>query len=169
MPLIIEDGSIVANAESYASVAAADTYWTNRNDTVWGALTTAAKEAALRQAALYMDKSYRWVGSRVDVDQVMNWPRWIDYRDWNRRRYISTEIPDVVIKAQCELAYEAAVNGTLDPTLSRGNVVTQETVGPITVRYAESPGVKQFPFVEKILSEVILGGPTSLSMDAVRA
>jgi hypothetical protein len=59
--LIVEDGSIVAGAESYASVAYADIYFANRpsnpNSIVWAALTVPQKEGALREATDHMSVS----------------------------------------------------------------------------------------------------------------
>ena len=53
MTLVIEDGTGKSNAESYISVADADTYHSNRGNTDWAALTTAEKERLLRIATDY--------------------------------------------------------------------------------------------------------------------
>ena len=66
MSLIVEDGTGKSNAESYISVADADTYHSNRDNTDWAALTTAEKERLLRIATDYMVAVYRlrWDGYR---------------------------------------------------------------------------------------------------------
>lgn len=59
--LIVETGEGVTAAEAYASVEAADAYWTKRPQSpfavTWLAdtVTTGLKEGALREAATYMD------------------------------------------------------------------------------------------------------------------
>ena len=50
MSLVVEDGTGKADAESYISVADADTYHSNRGNTDWAALTTTEKEQLLRGA-----------------------------------------------------------------------------------------------------------------------
>jgi hypothetical protein len=66
MTLTVEDGTGKADAESYISVADADTYFTARNNATWAALSTSDKEAALRKATDYMLQAYRvrWAGMR---------------------------------------------------------------------------------------------------------
>lgn len=54
MALIVEDGTGLADAESYLSVADADTYHADRNNEAWQDYSTAEKEAALRKATQYI-------------------------------------------------------------------------------------------------------------------
>jgi len=68
MPLIVEDNTGLANAESYISVADADVYLANMGRTSWAAATTAAKEIALRKATQYIDTAYSFRGARVRGD-----------------------------------------------------------------------------------------------------
>lgn len=166
--LIVEDGSKVAGAESYASVADADAYWLARNNSTWAAATNSAKEAALREAAMYLDNAFKWVGNRISQTQVMSWPRYVQ-ADLDKKQVLQTEVPLRVVQAQCELALEA-LGGRLDPTLERGGQVTSESVGPISVTYAVgAPGRKRFPFVAMMLKDLIYGDASSISADAVRA
>jgi len=52
MALIIEDGTIIANADSYVPIADVDTYNDDYvADATWTALSTTLKEIAIRQAA----------------------------------------------------------------------------------------------------------------------
>lgn len=62
--LIIENGVGLPNAESYASVAAADARGVALSVTDWAALTENQKEIALRNATRFMLASYRarWAG-----------------------------------------------------------------------------------------------------------
>ena len=48
MAIIVEDGTGLANANSFISVAGADAYWAEvTTPALWNAANTAAKEAAL--------------------------------------------------------------------------------------------------------------------------
>lgn len=79
MALIVEDGTGLAAAEAYASVAEADTYHTARGrEATWTDLDADVKERALRLATDYMQQAYRslWAGTRKTTAQALDWPRW---------------------------------------------------------------------------------------------
>lgn len=126
MSLITEDGTGLANAESLASVATADAYFSARGNDAWGALTTDAKEAALRLATDYMGAVYGrlWRSERKTATQALDWPR----VGW-------TGVPVPVERACCELAFRAS-GGPL--MVDEGPQVASEKVGPIAVAYAEA-------------------------------
>ncbi len=78
MTIIVEDGSVVANANSYISVADANAYFTTTGDTLWTEdADDAAKERALILGAQYMQQKWRlrWKGSRIEAQQRLDWPR----------------------------------------------------------------------------------------------
>jgi hypothetical protein len=135
MTLIVEDGTNVANAESYASVAQADARLAALGYTTWGPLLEAEKEAALRRATNYMTQEFRsrWKGNRTNEDQALDWPR------------IDVEVEDVAIatnvvplevrNANIDLAIKAAA-GDLNPDITPR--VIQERIGPLEQRFAET-------------------------------
>jgi hypothetical protein len=64
--LVVEDGTGLANAESYASLTYVRTYHADRGSSVLTSGSDAAVEAALRRATRYVDGyGQRWVGHRV--------------------------------------------------------------------------------------------------------
>ena len=155
MTLIVEDGSGLPNAESYISVADADTYFANRGNAVWAAITDIpTKEQLLRAATDYMRQNYRlrWVGMRVTITQGLDWPRaWVPivdspsgYRAFPAYLALNV-VPQEVSSACAELAVRAS-SAPLSPDLT--TQVTQETVGPITVHY--QPGARQAPYFQSI-------------------
>lgn len=159
MSLITEDGSVVANAESYVSVANADTYHANRGNDTWGGLTVAEKEEALRRATDYMLQQYRadWKGFRKDGTQKLDWPRSFVYLEPFVHGIVGTYpylvpdtiVPDEVKNACAELAWRAAA-GDLSPDLTRGKLRTQ--VGPLSVQYdPASPENKRYRSVDAYL------------------
>lgn len=154
MTLIVEDGTGLEDAESYVSVADADTYHVNRNNETWSDYSTAEKEAALRKATQYIDGRWgrRFVGEMLSMSQALCWPR--TPTDW------PDEIPLPLQHACAELALRAAAS-ELQPDLDRGGAVQSQTVGPLSVTYSDhAPGGKTFPWVERIMARLVLAGGT---------
>lgn len=137
MALTVEDGTVVSGAESYQTVAGADTYHSNRGNTSWAALTTAAKEQALRKATDYMTQAYRnrWKGYRYDSTQALDWPRdYVVLGDHVINESLATNIVPDEVKAACsELALRASTE-ELAPDLDPA--VTSEEIGSLSVSYA---------------------------------
>ena len=167
MALTVETGAVVANAESYVTVAEADTYWSYRNNGTWAAAAPAAKEAALREATQFLDGSYKWAGSLVSSAQKLLWPRVVGI-DRSGREISSTSIPSAIKSAQCELALEA-LGGRLMASLERGGAVASESVGALSVSYFQgAPGSRKYPFINLIVKDLTESGAGSVSIDAVR-
>jgi len=163
MALIVEDGTGTLAAESYASVTDADTYLANRGLTLWAALSTAAKEQALRLATDYMLQVYRqrWNGTRVTNVQTLDWPRYLVPKKDSPGSYRAlpsyygyTIVPDEVKAAAAMLAYRSATGTDLAPDVQQP--VTSESVGPITVTYAVGARqVVRFQAVDHILAPLL--------------
>jgi len=168
MALIVEDGSIVTGAESYCTVAFANTYLANRGYTAWDALDdTDAKEPALRKATDYMLAMFkgRWQGTIVDEDQALDWPRYGVIVDGYDVAYDS--VPLAVQKACAELAYRAST-ADLSPDLSQG--VLSESVGPISVTYDKSsPQFTRYRAIDALLSPYLKAGGSGCSMGVIRS
>ena len=156
MALIVEDGSIVAGAESYITVADATAYFLARGNAVWAALASdTVREQLLRKATDYMVARYglRWKGERVNEGQALDWPRSCAYA--NGFLLDSDSVPLKVRHACAELAVRAS-EGDLQP--DAGPQVKSETVGPISVTYAD--GARQatvYKDVDAMLSEYVEG------------
>lgn len=159
MALITEDGTGLANAESYITVSAADTYFSDRGNAAWAALTTAAKEQALRKATDYMVAWYqtRWTGYRKTSTQALDWPRCLAPRkDVPCTYWPDNVVPAAVQHACAELAVRASAG---DLAADQGAQVKQETVGPISVTYAD--GARQstrYAAVDAMLAAFLAGG-----------
>lgn len=174
MALIVEDGTGLATAESYISVAAADTYFTNyaRNISAWASDTTANKEQWLREAAQTLDAIFagQWKGKRIDGDQALSFPR-SGVETSDGYTVASNAVPTAVERAACELAWKhlndsgpSATTGDttgIVPDSATGANITEETVkaGPITetIKYTgEKMSQATFNKVKMILSEFLL-------------
>lgn len=159
MALVVETGAVVAGAESYVSVSDADTYWSNRNDTVWAALSTGAKEAALRIATRYLDSNYTWLGEIVNQDQLLDWPRYAVV-DRDGRGYDSDEIPIALKDALCELAYQQS-QAALD-VADTSRKVTREKLGPMETEYTDyGSDAKTFGWIDKLVGKLTKGGSST--------
>jgi hypothetical protein len=158
--LIVEDGTGLANAESFISVADATTYHAARGNAAWAALASdTIREQCLRKATDYMEAVYRlrWSGYRTGTIQVLSWPRYAvprkDYAVFAGHAltsyYASDAVPATVANACAELALRAAT-GELSPDIERA--VSRETIGPITVEYEKgSLQSKRFEAVDNML------------------
>ncbi|WP_313398189.1 DnaT-like ssDNA-binding protein [Stenotrophomonas sp.] len=143
--LIVEDGTGLPNAEAYISAAEADTYHANRGNAAWAALDTPAKEAALRKATDYMGIAYggRWHGVRLTPGQALDWPRGV------------VGVPEAVKRASAELALRAS---TAELAADQGPAVKSETVGPISVTYADGASqFQRYPLVDGLLASLLDG------------
>jgi hypothetical protein len=161
MALTVEDGSGLANANSYLSVADADTYNTNHtNSTDWGNASTAEKEQALRRATQYIDMMYgaRWKGIRVYETQALAWPR-ANVTDYDGYLIDHDEMPQK-LKDACAEAAERLITEEMMPDQSDTGTVKSRSVrvGPISESLAYTdgdPSEKAYPKVDKLLRELL--------------
>ena len=97
--MIVEDGTGIANANSYASTSYADTYFNDRGIAGWSG-TTLAKEQWLIQSTDYLEtKGYN--GKRIYPEtQALSFPRDCLYVDGVN----VSGLPDAIQRAVCEVA-----------------------------------------------------------------
>lgn len=128
MALVVETGTIVEDANSYASVEYADAYFVSLGNAIWSELSLLEKEVALAQATAYVD--IRWIsvlpGEATPFEQPLAFPR-----------YVNSELyfPSRLVKATCEYAVRAA-QGPLAPDIAYDDTNRflsrkLEEVGPI--------------------------------------
>ncbi len=113
MSLVVEDGTGLTNADSYASVVEADAYHAAQGaPAAWSGASSDAKESGLRQATLYLDARYgqRFRGRRAHETQALKWPR-EDAVDDDGFTFVSTALPTRLKQATAELALKV-VEGT---------------------------------------------------------
>jgi hypothetical protein len=163
MAFVVEDGTGKSDANSYISVADADSYWSDRGEpTEWGAADDTTKQQALVKATSYIDAHYHWLtGSILSTTQALAWPR-INASDRHGRAYDSDVVPAAVEDAACELAQKVLEGDDLAPDVE--SRVSKEKVGPIEVEYAGggSSGTTSYSYVDQLLS-----GLVSSSVEAV--
>jgi hypothetical protein len=156
MTLIVEDGTVIANSNTYVTVDEFITYAENCGAIAAAEADEEQIEPALINAAKYLEQKYRllWMGSRVDAVQSMDWPRRgvpvIDFFDPfydNARTPIGfqdtyfipeNEIPAEVKEAQNLLALATFGGGSTSSNAlqpSYGRKTKREKAGVLEVEY----------------------------------
>jgi hypothetical protein len=140
--LVVEDGSGIANANSYTSVSFSLAHFDNRaNPAAWSGAATAVQEAALRQATFYLEDVYgaNWRGAKASEAQALSWPRSGVTDGDTGFGYDSDEIPTRLQEAVCELALRVVDGDTLNPDVAVGAAgVTTSAVSIGSVSISES-------------------------------
>ena len=155
MAFVVETGAGVANANSYASVAAADGYVADRGIAAWTALTTSDKQQALIKATDYLEATYRdaWKGTRVTSTQPLSWPRTNVIVDGFL--IDANVVPLNVINACVEMALRSSSGETL--IADQGQRVKREKIDVIEIEYQDySDPTQRYPFVNRMLSPYLL-------------
>ena len=136
MSIVVEDGTGKADAQSYASLATADSYHTLRGNSDWAGTDT-EKEAALVRATDWIDARLfsRWPGLRYSTTQALEWPRAEAYdQDGND---ISSTVPAALVKALCEAALiELSDARVLTNPQNENGAIISETEGGVSKTYA---------------------------------
>lgn len=154
---------------SYVDVDFADNYFTTVLDTLWDALLSNEKEAALITASQYIDGHYYFIGKVKSSSQLLAWPR-IAATDSDGRKHDG--IPERLKQACSELALESAING-LDNPLQDENFINNQSqkVGEIEtkVQYMDSkPVIRIYPKVDALLRPLIANHPSAYFLQLER-
>lgn len=184
MPLIVETGAGIINANSYATESVLETYAEERALT----LATGDAEAALIRGTQYVD-TYRdrFPGYRTKRRlQGLEWPRagaytyisstgrelyWgsnqlqhhTPYYDQGYDWIASDVVPIEIIRATCEAAIRELVQpGSMQPDLDRGGRIHSLSAGSVSVVYQGSaPPYATTIIIDSILAPVLMGGDGS--------
>lgn len=168
MTLIVEDDTGRLDAEAYVAVAPFKAYCDGRGLSYAGQTDTQI-EVALRRATDWIDTSFRYKGARLVAAQALEFPR---AGMTDHSGYDVAGVPARVKRACNELAFRALTE-TLTPDLDRGGRVTSESIGPISVTYADdAPAGKTIRIAENLLAPYVradgdtLTGPFFSTSDA---
>jgi len=157
--MTVETGTGVENADSYVSIAEADSYNTG---TSWGAAETAEKEAALITASEYLDIRFneRYVGRRQSASQSLSWPRYDALVIENMSSYELPSVPVELKKSACYLA-QLIIDGTdlYETSDDFGSIKSESsTFGPFSesIEYAGGKSkIKSFPKVTMLMNRIL--------------
>lgn len=153
MTLIVEDGSLMAGANTYASLDTIKDFALNRGVTLG---SDSQIEVWNASAIDYLEgRRCEYEGQKVAQIQSLQFPRTglvIDGFD-----FPSTAIPKELVSANCQLIIEQSLGIVLRPTQD-GAVVKSETIGLIKTDYAVSVGshpMPVMPAVEDLLAPLL--------------
>jgi hypothetical protein len=179
MALIVEDGTGLANADSYVSVAAFKAY-ADAHGSDYSAFTDLQIEQAARRASQFID-TYRgrFPGYRVHRRaQGLEWPRYgayvelaesgtLDHLPYRGTIYdpgydyvASTAVPVEIVNATCEaIIRELASPGSMQPDLERGGRIQSLRAGSVEVVYAANADANTTSqIIEGILASLLTSG-----------
>ena len=162
MALIVEDGTNVAGANSYADLATLRTYALNRGVTL--SVTDSVVEAQAFNSMDFIESfRFRFQGVKTyqapnNTPQALQFPRSL-YRDSGTGIYIdciqidNNVIPQqlIDIECQCVMAVEAGVD--FANLTQEQKFIIKEEVGPIKVTYADAEqggGEASIPYISSI-------------------
>jgi hypothetical protein len=184
--MVVEDGTGLTGANSYASESTADSYFDARGNTDW-ATGTGDKEAALVRATASLDGLYRarFQGKRTHGrDQNLEWPRVQAYlihglqhsyyttalTDAEGNEIASNVIPVEIINACCEMAVRELIEpGSMQPDLDRGGAIKRMVAGSVEIEYGDNAtATTAFSLIDGILAPLIGNKPSGLFATAVR-
>lgn len=164
--LIIETGEGVPGAESYVTVAEADAYHRKMGNAAWPAAPVgdedrelAAKEAALRRSALFLDAyalprlTAAGGGEKKRHDQALLFPR-TGAVDFSGAPLDRDSVPDAYKNAQCEAALLAFTGVRLTPEAEAGPLLKRKKIDVLEKEWFEgSYGAKPvFGWLDSLLS-----------------
>lgn len=149
--ITVEDGSGVADANAYVDVAAARAYAAQRGVTL--PTEDDAVAAWIISATDYLESlRCKYQGRKTDCAQSLEWPRTgvvICCED-----FPSNQIPKQLKSAQCAAVIAQSQGLVLMPNVTAADYVIEETVGPITTKYAnpiEAGITTQFTGLDSLL------------------
>lgn len=176
MALVLEDGTVVAGANSGLSVADADAYHLARGNTAWTSVSSSpdqGKSAALIRGTAAIDAKYRarFPGAKVGGrDQGIQWPRTGAY-DADGNEIASDEIPQEYKDAIAEAALRELVEpGSMMPDLERGGDIRSLKAGSVAIEYGgAAPATTTFSIIDGILAPLLGSAQASFVASSVRA
>jgi len=158
MTLTVEDGSIVADANSYATLVEARAYAESRGVQL-SAYDDVLEQELLRAMDYLESLRGRYHSYKTDSAQSLQWPRSKAYIDGFM--IDSDSVPKELKHAQIELAM--AIEDGYDPLPVRSSdaFVVREKVGPIETTYSEKIATSGRPVLRKVdalLAPLLKGG-----------
>lgn len=153
--------AITVGTDTNQTLVEIDQYWSDRENTLWAALTDQVKETNMRKAADWLERNFRWRGTRKTAGQRLGWPR---DQAFDEDNFVigSTAAPFQVKEAESIIAdlYRAGVVDLEGIVTDTEAAVIKEKVDVIEVAYdsgARIRGADVISHVHLLLRPVILG------------
>lgn len=168
--IIVEDGSNIANANSFVTIAQARAYAAERGVT----LAVADDDVAVQliKAKDYLESfAMRYQGEMTNEDQSLQWPRIDVYLYGSEIAFPSNAIPKELKAAQNATVVALAQGVDIMPNYSASDFVTREKVGPIETEYADPTKVGIVPTltgVDSLLAPLFGSTATGFALRTLR-
>ena len=149
----VEDGSVVAGANSYVPVAFADDYFAIDPNflATWTALDNDEKEIFLAWSTRIVDQKVRWRGDKTDEDSALRWPRTGVY-DRDGVLIEDNEIPLQLKELVCEFVKFLQ---SADPTTSQEvSNIKREKLDVLEIEYQDQTSQSIYP---PIFGQLLVG------------
>ena len=163
MALVIEDGSVVAGANSYTTIAEFAAYLDARGSFLEG--NNGNDEQLLLLAMDYLE-SQDFIGDKYSKTQPLQWPRTgvcIDGFSIDE-----DEIPEILKSAQIEVAI--AIDSGNNPLSALDRETKREKVGDIEVEYSDGARDSiELRAVNSILKKLVASGAGNSVVQLMRA
>lgn len=158
--LIVEDGSIVADANSYVTYDYALAYHSLRGNSAWALGTVLNQQYAIIRATQAVDSIYKgkWKGTPTEYGtQELEWPRSGVVVGANALD--NDFIPTALKKAVCEAALrELASANSLTPDLERGGEIKRVKADTVEVEYMDGANsTTTFTAIDGLLADLVTG------------
>ncbi len=155
--MVVEDGTGLPLADSYASEDFLDDYVDDRGLT----LASGDAETALIRASAAIDARYAgaYPGYRLaGRSQGLEWPR---QNAWDAQGWLIRDdaVPIEVMQATCEAALrELAEPGSMMPDLKRGGAIQSVRAGSVAVTYAaNATATTTFTIIDGLMAPILSG------------
>lgn len=153
--------AIVVGTDTNQDLTTIDAYWAARNNTAWAALADADKEVYMRNAADWLERNFRWRGTKKTSSQRLGWPRNAAFDDDNFA--IGETAAPLVVKEAEAIVADLYRQGTFDleGIVTNSNAaVIKEKVDVIEVAYDANARLKGADVVTHVHQMLRLGGVT---------
>lgn len=144
MALIVEDGSVVAGANSYVSLNEADNYFEYHPyySANWADLDDDKKEAFLSYATSVVDQLFRWKGYPVSLAQNLGFPRTC-LTDKYGNSIPEGSIPMNLKKGVMEMAVTSSMGNSFETSSSLG--LEQVKIDVIELKFDKTEATPLIP------------------------
>lgn len=148
---------ITVGTDTYISVADATTYLSmSINGAAWTAASTQLKEQALVTATRMLDRQ-RWVGTKTDSAQALDWPRTGVYNE-EGDLLDPDVVPQFILDATCELALALILKPSLMNEYDANTNIKRLKAGSAEIEFFKGEWNGRFPAVIQELVGFYLTG-----------
>ena len=160
MAFVVEDGTGLADSNSYVDVSFADTYMLEHNyNTSWSPLTNDEKQNALIIGTQYIDINYIFPGILLNSEQSLQYPRSDAYDIYCNS---ITGIPKRLKEATCEATIRSLTQILTKDRQEKGDRKVEIIEGAVEIEYFENT-TTDTPYV--IINNMLI--QTGLALRAV--